>query len=209
MYNRDLRIMRTNLAFTTLFQMPSKALQGRLCYELLYDRNSPCEDCRAQEVFRIGKPLIRERCIQLPNGRTPCFEVHSYPVKDAEGTTIEAVEHARDITERKSLERELKNSEERYRTIVELAREGIFILDSEARVVFANQCFTDLLGYGLDEIVKCSRTLCGCQLLRLLSNSAGKLAVRTCERRVHRGHHSEKGTYRESPVGDSFPGRDR
>ena len=59
----------------------------------------------------------------------------------------------RDVTERKDLERKLRDSEERYRTLVEMAREGIYLLDAEARLVFGNQCLADMLGYRLDEIL--------------------------------------------------------
>jgi diguanylate cyclase (GGDEF)-like protein/PAS domain S-box-containing protein len=56
------------------------------------------------------------------------------------------VVHTQDITERWLAEAALRNSEERYRTIVENAQEGISILDAEGRFTFANVRMATLLG---------------------------------------------------------------
>ena len=54
----------------------------------------------------------------------------------------------------KCLEIKLKTSEEKYRTIVELAREGIFIVDAADNLTFANGFLARMLGYaGVDEII--------------------------------------------------------
>ena len=57
------------------------------------------------------------------------------------------VVHTQDITERLVAERELRINEERYRTIVENAQEGISILDGNGLFTFANRRTADLLGY--------------------------------------------------------------
>jgi PAS domain S-box-containing protein len=175
-YDRELRIVSVNQTLATLFGISREGTNGLYCYELFYGRRSMCEDCHVHEVFQRGEPCMREKCIKLPDGREHCFEVHSYPVKDASGATVQAVEHARDITTRKELETRLKASEERYRSIVEMAREGIYILDAEARLVYANQCFADLLGYGLEEIL-------GRSIFDFLDEEATELGKAQLERR--------------------------
>ena len=60
---------------------------------------------------------------------------------------------ARDITESKRAEEKLRESEEKYRNIVETANEGIFIIDAEALVTYANKKMTDMLGYTLEEVI--------------------------------------------------------
>ena len=49
-------------------------------------------------------------------------------------------------------QRELRDSEARYRLIVETAEEGILILDPNNDVVFANAKISSMLGYSLDEM---------------------------------------------------------
>ena len=58
---------------------------------------------------------------------------------------------ARDITESKKVEEKLRESEEKYRNIVETANEGICVMDAETIVTYANQKMTDMLGYTLEE----------------------------------------------------------
>ena len=71
-----------------------------------------------------------------------------------------------DITERKRVDQALRRSEERFRTIVETAEEGIAELDSSWRIAFANRKLADLLGYTAGE-------LRGVSLLDLLADGQG------------------------------------
>ena len=58
-----------------------------------------------------------------------------------------------DVTERKKVEEALRESEERYRTVVEQSADCIYLADVETkRILEANQSFQHLLGYSSDEI---------------------------------------------------------
>jgi PAS domain S-box-containing protein len=58
-----------------------------------------------------------------------------------------------DITERKRAEEALRESEQRYRRIVETAQEGIRISDDCGRIVYLNQRMADLLGYTQEQML--------------------------------------------------------
>ena len=65
----------------------------------------------------------------------------------------EVVVIVRDITERKLAEQALRESEERYRNLVEMSPDGVAVHDGE-RVVFANPRLVEMLGFtSADEIV--------------------------------------------------------
>ena len=58
-----------------------------------------------------------------------------------------------DITERKLAEKELHKSEEKYRSLVENAQEGIFQSTAEGHHITVNQAFANILGYESPEEV--------------------------------------------------------
>jgi len=65
----------------------------------------------------------------------------------------------RDITERKNLEKNLKENEEKYRTLVEQSLQGIVIAQGPPlRLVFANSAMAKISGYTRDELISLSPT---------------------------------------------------
>ncbi len=59
----------------------------------------------------------------------------------------------RDVSASMRTEDALRESEERYRLIVELAREGICVVDADGRTTFANHALADLLGTTVNELI--------------------------------------------------------
>ena len=60
----------------------------------------------------------------------------------------------RDITDRKTAEEALQESEEKYRTILESIEDGYFEIDMEANFTFYNDALTRILGYPEEEILE-------------------------------------------------------
>ncbi len=63
---------------------------------------------------------------------------------------------ARDITEHRQAEAELRESEENYRTLFEQATDGIFIADAEGRYTDVNSSGCQMLGYTREELLQLS-----------------------------------------------------
>jgi len=68
------------------------------------------------------------------------------------GETV-LVTAARDITEHRRIERALAESEEKYRTLVECARDPIFTIDERCVLSFANKVAAETLGYQPEDLV--------------------------------------------------------
>jgi len=60
---------------------------------------------------------------------------------------------AKKAIEKSQLKKGLRESEEKYRTLVETAQEGISITDLDENMTFTNQAFADLLGYTKEELL--------------------------------------------------------
>ncbi len=59
---------------------------------------------------------------------------------------------ARDIRSRKEAEQALRESEQRYRSVVESSHDGIMIIDEQRLIVYVNTQLCRILGYSRDEI---------------------------------------------------------
>ena len=80
-------------------------------------------------------------------GRRLAVSIAVSPIRDSAGKIIGMSKSARDLTERRRLDKALADSELRYRRLFEAARDGVLILDAETGlVVDVNPYLIELLG---------------------------------------------------------------
>ena len=73
-------------------------------------------------------------------------------VRHDDGTARYIITQIQDITERRRTEQALRDSEARYRRIVELAHEGIWTIDADTKTTFVNARMAELLGYSVADM---------------------------------------------------------
>ena len=74
-------------------------------------------------------------------------------LKDANGNVTGALSTARDITERNRAEDALKESEVRFRSIIESSRDGLIFFDGKTRkILFGNSAMAELLGCAKEDL---------------------------------------------------------
>ena len=100
--------------------------------------------------------------LSKPQGRQRHLFLVASPIFSDQGQIIGAVQAMLDITERERLAQHLKESEEKYRQLVETSLDGI-ALHTRDRVLFANSAFLRMFGYSQPE------ELSGVALLTLIS----------------------------------------
>lgn len=76
------------------------------------------------------------------------------PIKDSLGNIIGASKIARDITEKLQLEKETRESREKYYSFFEQASDGIVVADLKGNVMEANSAICRLLGYTHDQMLR-------------------------------------------------------
>ncbi|MFH1061085.1 MAG: cache domain-containing protein [Pseudomonadota bacterium] len=80
-----------------------------------------------------------------PNGQRRWMEASRIPLHDAEGRVVGVLGSLEDVTERREMDEALRQSEKRFRDLVEHSLVGICILQA-GRVVYRNPEFVALLG---------------------------------------------------------------
>jgi len=106
------------------------------------------------KVYRTGEPN-KGFSYQIigKDGSARFIEVSVSPLRSGEGETVGFRGVMRDITERKHAEEALRQSEERYRTILKEMRDGYYEVDLAGNFTFVNDSACRYLGYSRDEMM--------------------------------------------------------
>ncbi len=90
--------------------------------------------------------------IHKPDGELRWISINCQPLfRDGETTPYAVVSTCTDITERKLAEQVLRDSEERYRRIIESTLEGVWTIDMNGNTTFANRRMAEIVGCTSEE----------------------------------------------------------
>jgi len=105
------------------------------------------EDVRKKGIkYRMETKMIKKDCGCLD------VEISLCTLKGAEGKIVGSVGIIKDVTEQKKIQRELAESEERYRTIFENSAVAITLTDDKERIISWNKYAENLLGMNQDDL---------------------------------------------------------
>jgi PAS domain S-box-containing protein len=153
-YTRDIggRLTSINEAGARFFGRSAAELVGTPLGELLGEEVAT-EDLKRNSISETGEIFRSVHQVKDAEGVTQYLEAVATLDRDAENNPTTVRGMVRDITARKAVEEALRESEERYRRLVELSPETILV-HCEGRFVFVNAAGTALLGASRpDEII--------------------------------------------------------
>lgn len=116
---------------------------------------SPVEHVR-REGLVVG--LANHTVLIAKDGTERPIDDSGAPIQDKNGKLLGVVLVFRDITARRNAERALQESEERYRTLIEQAADGIFVSDARGNTINVNTRGCALVGYAREELLRMSLT---------------------------------------------------
>jgi PAS domain S-box-containing protein len=149
-FDEDSRIEFANQMASEIIGFSKEQILGREFFSLIGKRD---EEFLEEMVMRgegLGQKVCTEMSLHTPQGRTKETEVCIAPTQSEDGR-IKTYAYVRDITERKKFERDLRESEEKYRNLFERVRHGLFISSKEGKFLDCNQALLDMLGYPTKE----------------------------------------------------------
>jgi PAS domain S-box-containing protein len=154
-FDRKGRFLFANQALAKLLGRTPASMVGKDFHDLNY----PTELAeRLQEqiehVFTAKEIVKAETPFTSPTGIGGYYEYIFQPVLAADGTVEVVAGSTRDITERKKSEQALRESEERFRLLVEGARDyAMFLLDPENTITFWNAGAERVFGWTQEEAI--------------------------------------------------------
>ena len=102
-----------------------------------------------REVFETGKPLISIETTILPYSNI-ITETRKIPIY-SEGKVSQIITIIRDISERKKMEDQLKESEKKFRDMITNLDEGYYMVQWGGNIIYHNPAFSKIAGYDSNE----------------------------------------------------------
>ncbi|MFN8453657.1 MAG: PAS domain S-box protein [Anaerolineae bacterium] len=103
------------------------------------------------QTITAGKKWRGEFINKKKNGELYWESASIAPIKNSHGVITHFLAVKEDITERKQFEQRLRQSEEKYRLVVDNVKEVIFQLDTAGHFTFLNLAWTEITGFTVAE----------------------------------------------------------
>jgi PAS domain S-box-containing protein len=145
-FDEDSRIEFANQKSTEIIGLPRDQIVGREFFSLIGKRD---EEFLEEMVMRgegLGQKVCTEMSLRTSQDQVIETEVCLAPTRSDDGR-MRMYAYIRDITERKKFEKELKESEEKFRNLFERVRHGLFISSREGKFTDCNQAMLEMGGY--------------------------------------------------------------
>lgn len=147
-FKADHTIICFNDAGYSFYNKTPQEVNGKKCHEILA-REGKCTDCSFEKVIKTKQMVASERYIPELN---KFMDVCCNPVLDENGEILFVVERLRDITEKKILNKLLKDGKERYKQILNNSPDAIVII-VDNKIVLANSQACNLINLDYNELV--------------------------------------------------------
>lgn len=106
---------------------------------------------RITRLFEHPERIVIETTHQRKDGTSLEVEISVCPMELLGTKALYCA--SRDISARKRGDQALRESEERYRLVVESAAEGFWMIDADYRTTYINKSLSDILGYSMEDML--------------------------------------------------------
>ncbi|HZX33501.1 MAG TPA: EAL domain-containing protein [Rhodocyclaceae bacterium] len=147
-YDREGRRKYVNPAYEKLLGVPVGELTGRRIPEVsaLPPDLAAVAESLVLGVAAGGPPQDKIFTWRQPGGGEFSFHLHLVPEQDGNGETVGVLAFARDITDYRRIEMELRAREAEFRALAENSPDSIVRYDTECRRIYVNPAYERLSG---------------------------------------------------------------
>ncbi len=151
--DREGNITYFNRRFAEIFGYTAEEMRKKTTWMCVHPNDT--EKLRSCHCARVrGKPAPSRYEIRgiRKDGSTIYLEVDAVAVEGG-GRLVGTHSYMWDISDRKAVEEKRRESDERFRSIVENSHDAIAIIDDNFRIIYANPESARISGYGQEEII--------------------------------------------------------
>ena len=142
--DKDYRVPFANKIFRERFGES----HGRRCYEYLFKRDLPCENCETYKVLKTNGPHHWEWT--GPDSRD--YDIYDFPFVEADGSTL-ILEMGIDITERKRAEKQVRDASLYSRSLIEASLDPLVTISVKGKITDVNQATELATGCSKEELI--------------------------------------------------------
>jgi len=121
---------------------------GRRCFEYLFHRTVPCENCETFKVLRTNAPHHWEWA--GPDGRN--YDIYDFPFTDTDGLPL-VMEVGLDVTDRKRMEEEFRAASSYARSLIEASLDPLVTISPGGRIMDVNEATEEVTGVPRERLI--------------------------------------------------------
>jgi PAS domain S-box-containing protein len=150
----DFRYLRVNEKFCEITGYSERELLSLRFTDITHPEDAEADVQQARRLltgesdrYELDKRYIRK------DGQIVWVRLSSCLIRDSAGRPLHFLPMVQDITERLQVEKALRESEERYRRIVDTTTEGTAVTDENFCLTFVNPRLAEMVGYSAEEML--------------------------------------------------------
>jgi two-component system, cell cycle sensor histidine kinase and response regulator CckA len=175
LYNMGRRLQHVSPSFKMLTGYETASLKKKHFINYFHPDDSERLLKAWEEVFEGKEYRGKFRCVTKQNTVKMCTALWK-PVCNESGRQIGVLRCEKEIIERKPVEEALRESEEKYRSILEAMEEGLYEIDLKGNYTFVNDAACRQLGYTRDEMIRMNyKKICAPETRRYLNRAFNQI----------------------------------